>query len=630
MQNPTIVLTNKHLTMNYLLLISFYFLFLLTSNAQNVNAYAKVTGITGNTLTLSNVNETSDSFEDGEQVIVFQVQDDVKTPPTNSAASGDLNAIVSAGLFEVVTILSHTENSGVPNSITLNSALSNSYNTGANSSLQIISFPELGAPNFSTTSAITGLPWNGNIGGVVAFQVTNKLTLNHNVSANGIGFRGGSRSRNAYGSFNCTTGTVVFESNSNQYGEKGEGIHKRTNANVRYGRGKMINGGGGGSHHNGGGGGGANQTPGGAGGTGYNGTGNGCPVVRSCGGVAGIGLHNFINNSRLFLGGGGGGGQQNNSRASSGANGGGFVFIQADSLELNCGGTVPVISANGSTAANGGNDGIGGGGAGGSVLMDVQEYVIPTGCTLEIQANGGNGGSVNSGVHHGAGGGGGQGAIRFRQAAPATVTTTATSGSGGCNNAACTSVAENGVDSSILLSVDLTFFEASYQADERHTVLDWGTEFEVENAFFEVQKSKDGFSWETLTKVPSMGNSRSNQYYQHIDNHVTPEYTYYRLKQVDQRGQYVYSSIRSVYVSPSTGKGITLAPNPASDYLELRSEQAPITYLKIYTATGQIVSQNIPTFYSEEKHHVQIQLQNLEAGIYILHTNLGVFKVQKI
>lgn len=53
----------------------------------------------------------------------------------------------------------------------------------------------MSATNFSTTSNITALDWNGNVGGVVAIEVPGTLTLNHSITANAAGFTGGSVSK---------------------------------------------------------------------------------------------------------------------------------------------------------------------------------------------------------------------------------------------------------------------------------------------------------------------------------------------------------------------------------------------------------------------------------------------------
>lgn len=55
--------------------------------SQVINAYARVTAISGNTLTLSNVNETSHTFNVGEKAILIQMQANVIGSNTADNAS---------------------------------------------------------------------------------------------------------------------------------------------------------------------------------------------------------------------------------------------------------------------------------------------------------------------------------------------------------------------------------------------------------------------------------------------------------------------------------------------------------------------------------------------------------------
>ena len=376
---------------------------IINSNAQVIyNAYAKVSAISGSSvLTLTNVDEANHTFTIGGNVIIMQMQDDViGTNTTNVSTFGDLSAINNAGIYEVRSIIARSPAAGTTTSITLSSPISASYNTGANSSLQLITFRDLGT-NFTTTSDITGLTWDGNVGGVIAIEVTNTLTLNHSVSANAIGFRGGAPSVNDGGGCNSTNYII----NSNTYGYKGEGIYKSTSATFNNGRGHLLNGGGAGNPHNAGGAGGGNYSAGGNGGPGY-----GCSPVA--GGIGGISLSTQISAGRIFMGGGGGGPQRNNSYVSTGGNGGGIILIKATMLLTNttCGSPIG-ITANGGTAINVGNDGAGGGGAAGTIVLNVNTFSVSSTCTLAINANGGGGGSCTDGTQHAGGGGGGQGAL---------------------------------------------------------------------------------------------------------------------------------------------------------------------------------------------------------------------------
>ena len=63
-------------------------LFSFTIDAQTLNAYAKVSAISGakTTLTVTNVNEASHTFTVGGQVVVMQMQDDVIGTNTTNIA----------------------------------------------------------------------------------------------------------------------------------------------------------------------------------------------------------------------------------------------------------------------------------------------------------------------------------------------------------------------------------------------------------------------------------------------------------------------------------------------------------------------------------------------------------------
>ena len=599
-----------------------------------INAYARVTNVAGTTLSLSNVNESFDTYEDGERVMIIQIQDDVIGSNTgNNSSFGNLGAIQSAGLYEIATIASHTESLGLPNSITLSAPLSNAYNTGANSRLQIVSFPKLGSPNYTTTNDIGAVAWDGNIGGVIAFEVSGILTLNHNITANNVGFRGGNRSNNFYdGSTNCIA--TPFISNSANQAFKGEGIYANSNPAFNTARAKILNGGGGGNHINGGGGGGANFTGGGLAGSGWNGSANGCPAASAVGGLGGLGLSSEIAASRVFLGGGGGGGQQNNSVGSNGGRGGGLIYIKANELRTSASCSARTISANGATAANAGNDGAGGGGAGGSVVLNIPVYNILGTCPLQIQSNAGNGGSVNSSTHAG-GGGGGQGLVVYSIVQPTTnINTTTLNGLGGCNNSGCTSRAGAGVGPNNIgiienasLPVELVSFEASLLAAEKAILLTWITETETNNEGFYLERSRDGVNFEAIHFAQGAGTTQTVHYYNYKDISALSGLNYYRLKQMDFDGKIAYSKTVAVEL-PFLSNNIMVYPNPAKDQIQLEWDfEAESVEWTLYTAEGRLVR------HAEQNasQGLRVSLGDLPRGLYIMRVTVAeVTKIVKL
>jgi hypothetical protein len=611
-------------------LISFFYCIAHFVCAQTLNCYAKVTAIAGTTYSVSNVNETFDTFEDGEEIIIMQMQDNVIGANTlDDASFGNLSAIGSAGLYEVATILSHTESAGLPVTVTLNSATINTYNAGVNSTLQIISFRNMGTPaNYTTTANITALPWNGNIGGVIALSVSGTLTLAHSINANASGFLGGSRSSDFYiGGFLCYN--TPFRSSNNQDGFKGESIYKSTTTAHTNSRAKILNGGGGGVQINAGGGGGGNFTAGGIGGIGWNGSAAGCSFAAGGYGYGGIALSSVISQNRVFMGGGGGGGQQNDGLGSSGTNGGGIVLIRANQL-ITTGACGPLsISANGASAGNSGNDGAGGGGAAGSIVLNINSYTVAATCPLTVSANGGNGGTVNSTTHAG-GGAGGQGFIVYSSARPTVnITTNTLNGSPGCNNNSvpCDNIAgsasgvnNSGIVASVLtpLPIDLIYFSANLCY--RNVCLTWRTASESKNAFFTIEKSKDGIEFEIVAKINGAGNSSAILNYNYTDYKPYQGVSYYRLKQTDFNGSYSYSSLESVDFNKMEPFDFLIYPNKNKGdeiNVEVSASKGEAITVSIIDALTKVCYETMLTIPLHGKNSFILKPSNqLPAGIY--------------
>lgn len=617
--------------MKQIFLILFWLVY-FAGGAQILNAYAKVTSVTGgNVLALSNVNIANHTFNVGDQVIVMQMQDDViGANTTNAATFGNLSAIGNAGNFEIRTITDVNPSSGTPTSMTISPALGNTYNTGANASVQLISFRNMGT-NFVTTANITGLAWDGNVGGVVAFYVSGILTLNHRVLADALGFRGGLYSNNNGGPICASAGNTTYILNNNQLGFKGEGIYRNTTNTYNNARGKILNGGGGGNDHNAGGGGGGNYTAGGQGGNGY----NNCTAFPG-GGLGGIALSAHITASRVFMGGGGGGGQQNNSQNSAGGNGGGIVLIKANILETSttCGASIR-ISANGVDAINGGNDGMGGGGAGGTIVVEANTFSINAACPITMRANGGDGGDCTDGASHAGGGGGGQGAVIYPSTIPSTnVTNQTTNGTAGQDNSggSVSAGAGGGTNGSGVITsgsgplpVELLYFKVI--PHDNRVRLNWLTASEVNNDFFTVERSSNGIDYVAISTQKGSGTKKTPSSYSAYDNLPLHGTGYYRLKQTDFNGVYKYSPIVSLEFS--AGLEFLMFPNPVKSgeglTFIIHNALGKNFTVSISGLTGnEIYSRLVAANSSDEKTEFTLDDLNLQSGVYCLKIQEGI------
>jgi hypothetical protein len=607
---------------NFLLLL---LLISVLSGKAQVNGYAKVTYVSGPALTLSVSNETYDQFDAGDKVLVMQMQDNVIGSNTsNNSNFGNLSSIANAGSYEVATIVTVYRTGLQPTLITLSTPLSHTYNTGANSSVQLVTFPTLGSGGYSTTSNITALPWNGDIGGVVAFSVNGILTLNHSITANNAGFRGGVAdvSTNPYGSCNSST---YFNAVHAFYGNKGEGIYKVTNANYAAGMGKILTGGGGGNAINSGGGGGGNFT---AGGNGF----YGWSCATGTGGIGGITLGTHINGNRVFMGGGGGSGEANDNSNDRGGAGGGIIIIKANVIRTVGTGSGIRISANGENAPAVANDGAGGGGAGGSVVLGVSSFNIAATNAITISANGGNGANVGHSSQHGGGGGGGQGAAIFSSAVPSTNVTVATgNGSGGQNWTGGTQAASGvgssnvGIMSSAISVLPLKLLAFNAAPNDTGVLLTWKTQDEENVSHFNIERSTDGSTYETIAKVKAIGKINSTENYSLTDSKIPSTVTYYRLKMVDVDGRFVYSSTLVVRPANVPGVSFNVFPNPvvSSATVYVRSDIAGTATIRVMNMQGATLMMQNNTVSRGENAISLNKISTLSAGVYSLQVSVN-------
>jgi len=118
--------------------------------------------------------------------------------------------------------------------------------------------------------------------------------------------------------------------------------------------------------------------------------------------------------------------------------------------------------------------------------------------------------------------------------------------------------------SAVPLPVELVAFTAT-AAPSRTVALNWATASEMHNAYFEVQRSSDGRTFEVAGRVQGHGSTLLASTYQFTDTApgALPA-AYYRLRQVDTDGSFSFSPVRTVALgSGSSPLRLVVAPNPA-------------------------------------------------------------------
>lgn len=174
-----------------------------------------------------------------------------------------------------------------------------------------------------------------------------------------------------------------------------------------------------------------------------------------------------------------------------------------------------------------------------------------------------------------------------------------------------------------ILPVKLLYYEV--EGKGINAVLTWVTASEENNSHFEVERSADGKTWNTIGELKGKGTTSTKQEYSYTDNGIGKELStvYYRLRQVDYDGAYEYSN--TDVVNFDQGKGsVFIYPNPVRQNLYINVSTTDEYTVEIYNVLGALVAQT---------NKIILDVSTLESGSYIVKVvdqNSKVLKSQKI
>jgi hypothetical protein len=589
-----------------------------TSISGVVNTYHKVTNIntTDAVLTLDNAN----GLNTLDKVLIIQMKGaDIETRTSGNAQYGSVKNLNNTGKYEIATICKVQGKN-----VTMVNKLANTYDVSNKVQLVKIFRYE----SALVTGKLEAASWDNTTGtgGILAIMVSNTLTLNAPISADGKGFKGGQFLKSGNYCVDNVARDYYYDASdlSPQWGaSKGESIYELT-SQITGGRGAIANGGGGGNNHNAGGAGGANKSKGGNGGN--NTTTDGC---RSD--YPGIGGYALVSdNTRLFPGGGGGAGHGNNTVQTGGGNGGGIIFISARTVVSNG----YSISANGQAGSNTIGDGASGGGAAGTIIMNVNIFADQT----SIAAVGGAGGTIdNEGFSarcFGEGGGGSGGVIYFSNAsAPLGVSVAGGvkgnkinspgcggnpgSGTSGDNGSIVTNYAyvqpqliSSGCPEAASLPLKLVYFKVSQRANQ--ATAEWKVEFPEDAARYILQRRAANENWIDAYTIPA---EERTAIYKKTDGALATGIYLYRLKIMEKNGFVAYSPIQQITIKAEDLNRLTIYPNPATNEINIVTPTQQDNWLNMYDMKGRLVYQKRIT---ANDLVIKQDISFLQEGVYMI------------
>jgi hypothetical protein len=172
---------------------------------------------------------------------------------------------------------------------------------------------------------------------------------------------------------------------------------------------------------------------------------------------------------------------------------------------------------------------------------------------------------------------------------------------------------------------------------DKSVVLKWITEQEIDNNYFEVERSFDGTNFTTIGMVLDGVASGARKSYQFKDNDnqlQSATVAYYRLKQFDNNGKFTYTNKIAVKLKATEGVLMQTSPNPFTENLNVHftATTNATAQISIINGNGQQVMSKLINV-SKGYNNIQLNgLTKLATGMYVARLTLDgtVTATQKI
>jgi hypothetical protein len=167
-----------------------------------------------------------------------------------------------------------------------------------------------------------------------------------------------------------------------------------------------------------------------------------------------------------------------------------------------------------------------------------------------------------------------------------------------------------GMDAGGALPVTLVSFKAT--AQEQNARLEWKTSQQINSSHFDIERSKDAKSWNTIGQLASeSGVLATLTSYNFTDLNPLAGSNYYRLKMVDLDSTFAYSHI--THLDFDADLTLALYPNPVSEKIYFKGTNAQnLQSASLLSETGAVLS-------IQNDLKEGFILQRISSGTYILN-----------
>ena len=150
------------------------------------------------------------------------------------------------------------------------------------------------------------------------------------------------------------------------------------------------------------------------------------------------------------------------------------------------------------------------------------------------------------------------------------------------------------------------------------TLLKWTTETENNNDYFSIEKSDEKFQFYEIGRVFGRGNSNVTNTYEFTDPFFNDKTSYYRIKQVDFNGEFMYHRIIASSCYKTEFEVVNQQLESNSMDLIINSVQDERVTIQLFDIHGKLITESVQTL-TQGNNKINLTNFNINSGIYMLN-----------
>ncbi|MBI4930602.1 MAG: T9SS type A sorting domain-containing protein [Bacteroidetes bacterium] len=169
--------------------------------------------------------------------------------------------------------------------------------------------------------------------------------------------------------------------------------------------------------------------------------------------------------------------------------------------------------------------------------------------------------------------------------------------------------------SKTLAPLPVEWLSLSAECNRGDVTISWSTASEQNSDYFTVERSLDGNNFSAIATKPAGGNTSTIQNYSAVDADAYSGISFYRVKETDFNGAYIYSG--TITVSGCAGDDIIIYGEEGGAAININALEDGQYNIEMFDVLGQKITGQIANV-TAGNNHIKLSPNNIASAIYVV------------